>query len=98
MAMIMDQHDKTGFRESPCKSFQAVLLHTGIAVRHCNRRGWTFGAGNEQPTAQRHAALDPALDIPSFRYLHFLFLLYAHQSWTRSTCELYPSERTASTT
>jgi hypothetical protein len=32
--MIMDQHDKTGFRESPCKSFQAVLLHTGIAVRH----------------------------------------------------------------
>jgi hypothetical protein len=63
MAMIMDQHDKTGFRESPCKSFQAVLLHTGIAVRHRNRRGGTFGAGNEQPTAQRHAALDPELDV-----------------------------------
>src|ERR1700693_2688213 len=100
MAMIMDQHDKTGFRESLCKSFHAVLLHTGIAVRHRNRRGGTFGAGNEQPTAQRHA-LDPELDIPSFRYRHLLFLLYAHQSWTRSTCELYrekyPSERTAST-
>ena len=68
MAMIMDQHDKTGFRESPCKSFQAVLLHTGIAVRHRNRRGGTFGAGNEQPTAQRHAALDPELDIFSFRH------------------------------
>src|ERR1700747_2314740 len=52
MAMIMDQHDKTGFRETPCKSFQAVLLHTGIAVRHRNRRGGTFGAGNEEPTAQ----------------------------------------------
>src|SRR5258708_17573836 len=63
MAMIMDQHDKTSFREGPCKSFQAVLLHTGIAVRHRNRRGGTFGAGNEQPTAQRHAALDPELDI-----------------------------------
>src|SRR5580704_6035077 len=101
MAMIMDQHNKTGFRESPCKSFQAVLLHTGIAVRHRNRRGGTFGAGNEQPTAQRHAALDPELDIPSFRYRHLLFLRYAHQSWTRSTCELYrekyPSERTTST-
>jgi hypothetical protein len=42
---------------------QAVLLPTGIAVRHRNRRGGTFGAGNEQPTAQRHAALDPELDI-----------------------------------
>src|ERR1700731_3033357 len=74
MAMIMDQHDKTGFRESPCKSFQAVLLHTGIAVRHRNRRGGTFSAGNEQPTAQRHAALDPELDIPSFRH-RIAFLL-----------------------
>jgi hypothetical protein len=51
MAMIVDEHDKTSFRESPCKSFQAVLLHTGIAVRHRNRQGGTFGAGNEQPTA-----------------------------------------------
>src|ERR1700676_1551625 len=97
MAMIMDQHDKTGFRESLCKSFHAVLLHTGIAVRQRNRRGGTFGAGNEQPTAQRHAALDPELDIPSFRYRHLLFLLYAHQSWNRSTCEKPQSERKDST-
>src|SRR6202047_1705998 len=75
MAMIMDQHDKTSFRESPCKSFQAVLLHSGIAVRHRNCRGGTFGPGNEQPTAQRHAALDLELDIPSVRHRHLLFSL-----------------------
>src|SRR6202162_313825 len=99
MAMIMDQHDKTGFRESPCKSFHAVLLQTGISVRHRNRRGGTFGAGNEQPTAQRHAALHRELDIPSFRHRRFLFSPYAYQWWTRSVCDLYrekyPTERTA---
>src|SRR5580693_8376763 len=75
MAMIMDQHDKTSFRESPCKSFQAVLLHAGIAMRHRNRRGGTFGAGNEQPTPQRRVALDREPDIPSFRHRHLLFSL-----------------------
>src|SRR4029077_5841777 len=49
IAMIMDQHNETGFRVGACKSFETVLLHTGIAVRHRNRRGGTFGAGNEQP-------------------------------------------------
>jgi hypothetical protein len=73
--MIMEQHDETGFREGPCESFEAVLLHAGIAVRHRNRRGGSFRAGNEQPTAQRHAALDPELDIPSFRHRHLLFSL-----------------------
>jgi hypothetical protein len=29
--MIMEQHDETGFREGPCESFEAVLLHAGIA-------------------------------------------------------------------
>src|SRR5258708_8804031 len=73
--MIMDQHDETSFREGPCESFETEFLHAGIAVRHRNRRGGTFGAGNEQPTAQRHAALDPELDILSFRHRHLLFLL-----------------------
>src|SRR5258708_26407981 len=75
IGMIMDQHDETSFREGPCESFETEFLHAGIAVRHRNRRGGTFGAGNEQPTAQRHAALDPELDILSFRHRHFLFLL-----------------------
>src|ERR1700747_1396635 len=74
-AMIMDQHDETGFREGACESFYAMLLHAGIAVRHRNRRRGAFGVGNEQPTAQRHAALDPELDIPSFRHCHLLFSL-----------------------
>src|SRR5258707_15630616 len=71
--MIMDQHDETSFREGPCESFETEFLHAGIAVRHRNRRGGTFGAGNEEPTAQRHAALDPELDIFSFRHRHLLF-------------------------
>src|SRR5580704_15528433 len=93
MAMIMDQHDKTSFRESPCKSFQAVLLHTGIAVRHRNRRGGTFGAGNEQPTAQRHAALDPELDIFSFRHRRHKNQSVRYECRTRQPPIAWPSSR-----
>jgi len=39
IAMIMDQHDETGFRKGACESFYAMLLHAGITVRHCNRSG-----------------------------------------------------------
>jgi hypothetical protein len=96
--MIMDQHDKTGFRESPRKSFHAVLLHTGIAVRDRNRRGGTFGAGNEQPPRDVTPPSTPN-SIFLLSAIAICFSPYAHVSSTRSACELYrekyPSERTA---
>jgi hypothetical protein len=75
IAMIIEERDENGFREGPRESFDALLLHAGIAMRHRNRRGGTFGAGNEQPTPQRRAALDRELDIPSFGHRHLLFSL-----------------------